>query len=130
MGSCKFSKHVKIGPKMHLMNGDNSMGMNMSIIDLSKKEESDKLGDVLHWLRQATALLCGVVWGVIPLTGAIWLLFFLVLSTGVVFGYYSLILKVDEEEFGGHGSLLQEGLFASVTLFLLAWILVYSLIHF
>jgi hypothetical protein len=43
---------------------------------------------------------------------------FLVLSTGVVFGYYSLILKVDEEEFGGHGSLLQEGLFASVTLFL------------
>lgn len=43
---------------------------------------------------------------------------FLVLSTGIVFGYYSLILKVDEEEFGGHGSLLQEGLFASVTLFL------------
>jgi hypothetical protein len=27
-------------------------------------------------------------------------------------------LKVDEEEFGGHGALLQEGLFASITLFL------------
>jgi hypothetical protein len=100
-------------------------------IDPVKDQTSvDKLGDVLHWLRQATALLCGVVWGVIPLRGAIWLPFFLVLSTGIVFGYYSLILKVDEEEFGGHGSLLQEGLFASVTLFLLAWILVYSLIHF
>jgi hypothetical protein len=43
---------------------------------------------------------------------------FLVLSTGIVYGYYTLILKVDEEEFGGHGTLLQEGLFASVTLFL------------
>ncbi|EEF29285.1 conserved hypothetical protein [Ricinus communis] len=29
-----------------------------------------------------------------------------------------MILKIDEEEFGGHGALLQEGLFASITLFL------------
>ncbi|MBA0658297.1 hypothetical protein Gotur_030476 [Gossypium turneri] len=41
-----------------------------------------------------------------------------------------MILKIDEEEFGGHAALLQEGLFASMTLFLLAWILVYSLAHF
>lgn len=43
---------------------------------------------------------------------------FLLLSTGIIYGYYAMILKVDEEEFGGHGALLQEGLFASVTLFL------------
>lgn len=43
---------------------------------------------------------------------------FLVLSSGIIYGYYSVILKVDEEEFGGHGALLQEGLFASTTLFL------------
>ncbi|KAM4083307.1 hypothetical protein ACB094_08G046100 [Castanea mollissima] len=41
-----------------------------------------------------------------------------------------MILKVDEEDFGGHGALLQEGLFASISLFLLSWILVYSLGHF
>jgi hypothetical protein len=88
-------------------------------IDPSKDQTSmDQLGDVLHWLRQAISLFCGVVCGAIPLTGAIWLLVFLVLSTGIVYGYYTLILKVDEEEFGGHGTLLQEGLFASVTLFL------------
>jgi hypothetical protein len=40
------------------------------------------------------------------------------MSTGIIYGYYSVILKVDEEEFGGHGALLQEGLFASITLFL------------
>ncbi len=33
---------LRFGPKMHLMNGDSSMGMNMSITDLSKKEESVK----------------------------------------------------------------------------------------
>lgn len=43
---------------------------------------------------------------------------FLALSTGIIYGYYAMILKVDEEEFGGHGALLQEGLFASTTLFL------------
>lgn len=40
------------------------------------------------------------------------------LSTGLVYGYYAFYLKVDEEEFGGHGPLIQEGLFASLTLFL------------
>lgn len=40
------------------------------------------------------------------------------ISTGIIYGYYAVILKVDEEEFGGHGALLQEGLFASITLFL------------
>lgn len=43
---------------------------------------------------------------------------FVVLSTGIIYAYYALVLKVDEEEFGGHGALLQEGLFASITLFL------------
>ncbi|PIN10704.1 putative Rab5-interacting protein [Handroanthus impetiginosus] len=55
---------------------------------------------------------------------------FVVLSTGIIYAYYALVLKVDEEEFGGHGALLQEGLFASICLFLLVWILVYSLAHF
>ncbi|GJX35536.1 Rab5-interacting protein [Tanacetum coccineum] len=52
---------------------------------------------------------------------------FLLISSGIVYGYYAIILKIDEEDFGGLGPLLQEGLFASVTLFLLAWTLVYSL---
>ena len=45
---------------------------------------------------------------------------FLVISSGIIYGYYAMLLKVDEEDFGGHGALLQEGLFASITLFLVA----------
>jgi hypothetical protein len=33
---------LRFGPKMHLMNGDNFVGMNISITNLSKKEESVK----------------------------------------------------------------------------------------
>ncbi|KAL3831094.1 hypothetical protein ACJIZ3_019896 [Penstemon smallii] len=43
---------------------------------------------------------------------------FVVLSTGIIYAYYALVLKVDEEDFGGHEALLQEGLFASISLFL------------
>lgn len=100
------------------------------LLDPEASWDRDQLGDVLHWIRQAMALVCGLTCGAIPLVGGIWLFIFLALSSGVVYSYYALILKIDEEEFGGHGALLQEGLFASVTLFLLSWILVFSLGHF
>ncbi|GAA0154339.1 hypothetical protein Leryth_019236 [Lithospermum erythrorhizon] len=100
------------------------------LFDPDSTWDKDQLCDVLHWIRQALALVCGPIWGAIPLVGGIWLILFLVLSSGIIYGYYAMILKIDEEEYGGHGALLQEGLFASVSLFLLAWILVYSLAHF
>ncbi len=43
---------------------------------------------------------------------------FVTISTGLVYWYYAYLLKIDEEDFGGHGALLQEGMFASFTLFL------------
>ncbi|KAJ0984008.1 hypothetical protein J5N97_002364 [Dioscorea zingiberensis] len=100
------------------------------LFDSDASWEKDELGDVLHWIRQALGLVCGLLWGAVPLVGGIWIVVFLFLSTTVIYGYYGHILKIDEEEFGGHAALLQEGLFASFSLFLLAWILVYSLVHF
>ncbi|WOL01981.1 hypothetical protein Cni_G10700 [Canna indica] len=99
-------------------------------LDPEASWDKDNLGDVLHWTRQGLGLACGLLWGAIPLVGAFWILVFLVLSSGVIYGYYTYVLKIDEEDFGGHAALLQEGLFASFSLFLLAWILVYSLAHF
>ncbi|CAN8285491.1 unnamed protein product [Cochlearia groenlandica] len=100
------------------------------LFDSDASWDKDQLGDVLHWIRQVVGLLCGLVWGAIPLVGGVWLLLFLVISSGIVYGYYALILKIDEEDFGGHAALLQDGLFASLSLFLLSWILVYSLSSF
>ncbi|ERN07917.1 hypothetical protein AMTRI_Chr08g162190 [Amborella trichopoda] len=128
MKESKSSKlHVQ---QQHQHNGDVSPFFMGKLLDPEASWDKDQLGDVLHWIRQVVALIFGLLWGAIPLVGAIWIVVFLVLSSGIIYGYYALVLKVDEEEFGGHGALLQEGLFASLTLFLLAWILVYSLAHF
>ncbi|KAH0750075.1 hypothetical protein KY290_029307 [Solanum tuberosum] len=88
------------------------------LFDPEASWDKDQLGDVLHWTRQLMAVVCGLIWGAIPLVGGVWFMLFLALSTGITYCYYALVLKVDEEEFGGHGALLQEGLFASMTLFL------------
>ncbi|KNA05996.1 hypothetical protein SOVF_185120 [Spinacia oleracea] len=124
-------KDKKSSKLNHLhQNGHTSPFKLGKLFDPDVSWDKDQLGDVLHWTRQVVALVCGLIWGAIPLVGGIWLILFLAISSAIVYGYYALILKVDEEEYGGHASLLQEGLFASVTLFLLAWILVYSLGHF
>ncbi|KAL9270659.1 GEL complex subunit OPTI-like protein, partial [Drosera capensis] len=99
-------------------NGHSSPFNFNKLLDPDASWDKDQLGDVLHWIRQAVALVCGLLWGAIPLVGGVWLFVFLAISTAIVYGYYAMILKIDEEEFGGHGALLQEGLFASVTLFL------------
>ncbi|CAM8958493.1 hypothetical protein QQ045_018110 [Rhodiola kirilowii] len=100
------------------------------LFDSEASWDKDQLGDVLHWIRQVVGLVSGLFCGAVPLVGGIWILVFLTLSSAIVYSYYGLILKVDEEEFGGHATLLQEGLFASFTLFLLSWIVMYSLGHF
>lgn len=33
----------------------------------------DQLGDVLHWIRQVVALVCGLLWGAIPVVGGLWI---------------------------------------------------------
>ncbi|KAG8066930.1 hypothetical protein GUJ93_ZPchr0005g14794 [Zizania palustris] len=99
-------------------------------LDPEASWDKDQLLDAVHWIRQVLGLACGLLWGAVPLVGAIWIALFLAISTGLVYWYYAYLLKIDEEEFGGHGALLQEGMFASFTLFLLSWILLYSLVHF
>lgn len=99
-------------------------------LDPEASLDKDQLLDAVHWIRQAVGLICGLLWGAVPLVGAVWIALFLAVSTGIVYWYYAYLLKIDEEEYGGHGALIQEGLFASFTLFLLSWTLVYSLAHF
>lgn len=125
----KQRKSAKSDAQQH-ENGHLSPFKFAKLFDPDASWDKDQLGDVLHWIRQVVGLLCGLIWGAIPVVGGIWIISFLVLSTIIVYGYYAVILKIDEEEFGGHGALLQEGLFASFTLFLLSWTVVYSLAHF
>ncbi|XP_054812841.1 uncharacterized protein LOC129313609 [Prosopis cineraria] len=126
----KEGKSIKVNHHQQHQNGHLSSSKFAKLLDPEASWDKDQLGDVLHWIRQALGLVFGLLWGAVPFVGGIWFILFLAISSGIIYGYYAMILKVDEEEFGGHGALLQEGLFASITLFLLSWILVYSLAHF
>ncbi|KAJ7012622.1 respirasome Complex Assembly Factor 1-like [Populus alba x Populus x berolinensis] len=43
------------------------------LLDPEASWDKDQLGDVLHWIRQVVALVCGLLWGAIPLVGGIWI---------------------------------------------------------
>lgn len=100
------------------------------LLDRERDWERDEVLDVLHWMRQILGLSLGIVWGAIPLVGGLWLLLFVVGTSILVFAYYSLLLKLDADDYGGHPLLLGEGFMPSIGTFLLTWILLYSTLHF
>ncbi|GJP36870.1 hypothetical protein CLOM_g21336 [Closterium sp. NIES-68] len=104
-------------------------GLLSSLLKPDVTEDQDGFKDILYWMRQALGLLFGLVWGMAPITGGIGVIGFLVLSTALMMGYYTLVVKVDADEMGGHGALLQEGLLNSFGLFLLVWILLFTYLH-
>jgi hypothetical protein len=84
---------------------------------------------VVYWLRQALAVVLGIVWGLIPLTGLPAMLLYGTVSSVVLWVYYTQFLRVDDEDelYGGRFALMSEGAFPAFATFLLSWILVYSL---
>ncbi|TVU18331.1 hypothetical protein EJB05_34421 [Eragrostis curvula] len=129
--SSSASKQSRAQAQQQQQNGGHALPSKLArYLDPEASWDKDQLLDAVHWIRQVLGLICGLLWGAVPLVGAVWIALFLAISTGIVYWYYTYVLKIDEEEYGGHGALLQEGLFASFTLFLLSWTLVYSLAHF
>lgn len=89
--------------------------------------KSDLL-DVIYGLRQVLGVICGIVWGIIPLTGLPAILLFLGVNAALLFVYYTKYLGVDDEdESYGRMDLLTEGLWPSFAMFVLTWICVYSI---
>ncbi|CAN0910805.1 Respirasome Complex Assembly Factor 1 [Linum grandiflorum] len=117
-GKLSSEQQEQLQQPLQHQNGHSSPSTFAKLFDPDASWDKDQLGDVLHWIRQVVALLCGLVWGAIPLVGGLWIATFLLISSGTIYGYYAMILQVDEEDYGGHGALLQEGLFASITVFL------------
>eukprot|EP00116_Pleurobrachia_bachei_P001406 sb/3461668/ len=89
--------------------------------------EKDEFLDSVYWIRQIIAIVFGVVWGVIKFKGIFGILIYVLLNLGIIFFYYSSYHEVDEEEYGGHGELAKEGLLTSFSLFLVFWIILYTL---
>ncbi|GJM91756.1 hypothetical protein PR202_ga08165 [Eleusine coracana subsp. coracana] len=42
-------------------------------LDPDASLDKDQLLDAVHWIRQVLGLVCGLLWGAIPLAGAVWI---------------------------------------------------------
>ncbi|XP_062172557.1 uncharacterized protein LOC133878080 isoform X2 [Alnus glutinosa] len=69
----KEAKSVKFNLQQQHQNGHLSPFKLTKLLDPEASWDKDQLGDVLHWIRQMVALVCGLLWGAIPLVGGIWL---------------------------------------------------------
>ncbi|QDZ23193.1 Rab5-interacting protein [Chloropicon primus] len=92
--------------------------------------DKDKLLDALHWLKQIMGVICGVVFGFLPITGFVGAAAFAAINAASSHTFYHSYLQIDEDDYGGHSALLGEGFMPSVFVFQLCWILTYSLVHY
>jgi len=95
---------------------------------ISPSEWSDKeeLLDVVYWSRQILALLMGLVWGFLPLTGILGIILYVAATTLLLNSYVGGYQKQDIEEFGGFMTLAQEGFMSAFATFMVSWILAYT----
>mmetsp|Transcript_17564 Transcript_17564/g.19763 ORF Transcript_17564/g.19763 Transcript_17564/m.19763 type:complete len:129 (-) Transcript_17564:91-477(-) len=88
--------------------------------------EKEDLNDVLYWGRQVFAIIIGITWGLIPMTGLGGHISYGVLSGLVFYLYYAKYLGVVEEDFG-RWELFTEGAMPSYALFMVAWVATYTI---
>ncbi|KAG2426534.1 hypothetical protein HXX76_011759 [Chlamydomonas incerta] len=89
----------------------------------------EELLTTMHWQKQATALLIGIVCGVLPLTGINGFLTFAIAQGLCTMIFYRVVLRIDEEQHGGVGEALVEGFSTFSALFVLLWVITYNLVH-
>ncbi|EDV25965.1 uncharacterized protein TRIADDRAFT_24387, partial [Trichoplax adhaerens] len=90
----------------------------------------DEYLDIIYWLRQIVGLVFGVVWGIIPLYGILGIGIFGIANAGLLYLYFTYYQPADEEEVGDTWELTKEGFMSSFSIFLVAWIMTYSGVHF
>lgn len=92
--------------------------------------DKEEFLDVIYWLRQILGVIIGLAWGILAIQGAVGLVLFAALNAGLVYVYFSAFQAVDEEEYGGAWELTKEGFMTSAASFLVAWIILYTGLHF
>ena len=92
--------------------------------------DKEEFLDVIYWLRQILGVIIGLAWGILAIQGVVGLVLFAALNAGLVYVYFSAFQAVDEEEYGGAWELTKEGFMTSAASFLVAWIILYTGLHF
>lgn len=92
-------------------------------------EQKDEFLDVIYWMRQVIGLITGLLWAIIPLKGAMAIGIFFIINCGAVYLYCSTFQRVDEDEYGGYGEILKEGLMTAFATYMICWVILYDALY-
>jgi len=104
--------------------------LSRAITSCSSWPDKEELLDVVYWSRQLLALVMGLLWGVLPLTGIIAIILYVAATTLALNFYVIGFQKQDIEEYGGFMEVAKEGFMSALATFLVMWIIVYTSMHF
>lgn len=91
----------------------------------------EEVADVVFWMRLALSIVTGLLWGFIPLTGIVGFVGFAVVQVVVPSVYVQYYMRnIREKLYGGLGGLLKEATMPALALFLLTWIITFTLTFF
>lgn len=90
--------------------------------------DKDEVLDSVYWYRQALALIMGLVWGILGVTGSFGILSFILLNSLAAYG----IANNTGYEFDPDEGFLsvKEGFMATFATFLVTWVVTYTATHF
>lgn len=94
---------------------------------VEKEWQEDELLDTVYWMRQTLAVVSGVFWGFLPLTGLWAFLGYLALINLTVIIFVNT-QQIEIDDFGGP-MVFMEGLPPAIATFLLFWIGTYTAAH-
>lgn len=80
-----------------------------------------------HWIRQIIALITGIVFGALRITGLPPIVTFCFISITGPFSFLSSFHQLDLDEIKEVGTIQTEGFFPSIALFFLTWILSFTI---
>ena len=106
-----------------------SASFRKSISPQSNWNDKDEFLDVVYWIRQAVGLITGILFGVLPIKGALGISSFFLINCLFVYLYASMFQCVDEEEYGGYSEIVKEGLMTAFATFLVVWVVCFDLIY-
>ena len=84
-----------------------------------------------YWIKQVIGLVCGICFSVAPVLGAPGILMFGSLNVMLSYFTYAVFLRANLELLGPQGqwALIQEGFMPSFGLFMITWIVGYTLVQ-
>ncbi|CDW60252.1 Isy1 and Fringe and Rab5ip domain containing prot ein [Trichuris trichiura] len=91
--------------------------------------QKDDLLDAIYWLKQLVSALLGVLWGTLPLRGALAIAIYFLVCSCISHLYVTSFQRVDEEWIGGLAEVIKEGFSTAFATFLVVWILLVHLTH-